>query len=138
MRTSRIITTLLSASALALALAGCGDDGAATEAAGSPVTIAEIRHGVDYYGACGNEVLRDGDLTLYPLLPEDLDALDLAGYPTDLDAQGLAPLRVAEPGPGDDVGTLLVYDDGMAYFASDSGDLLIWLTDEPQTYGWEC
>ena len=143
---------LLVAVLVAFALAACGDDrveagggdpvdgavetGQTGVAAGRAVT--EVRHGVGYYGACGNEVLTGDDLTLYPLLPDELADLDAANYPIDAEELGLAPLRVAEAGPGDDVGTLIIYEDGMAYFASDSGDFLIWLSDTPRTYPWEC
>jgi hypothetical protein len=44
---------------------------------------------------------------------------------------------VAPPGPGDDIGTMIVYSDGFARFESDSA-WIIWLTDQEQAYGWEC
>jgi hypothetical protein len=54
------------------------------------------------------------------------------GVPT-----GFAP-RVAEPGPGDDVGTLVVWADGVARWVSDSGNLDVWLIAEELTYDWVC
>jgi hypothetical protein len=44
---------------------------------------------------------------------------------------------VAPPGPGDDIGTLIVYSDGMARYESDSGTVE-WLTTEVHTYNWVC
>jgi hypothetical protein len=46
--------------------------------------------------------------------------------------------RVVAPGPGDDVGTLVIYQNGLAYWVSDSGDLDTWLTDTELTYNWVC
>ena len=57
--------------------------------------------------------------------------------PEQVDVRGFAT-RVAEPGPGDDVGTLVVWSDGVAYFVSESGDLFAWLVDEVLTYEWVC
>ena len=49
---------------------------------------------------------------------------------------GLA--RVMEPGPGDDVGTLVIWADGVARFVSDSGDLTAWMVTDEITYDWVC
>ena len=40
--------------------------------------------------------------------------------------------------PGDDTGTLTIYDDGTAYWVSDNGDLDTWLTTDEITYEWVC
>ena len=54
-------------------------------------------------------------------------------------APGLAGFaRVSPPGPGDDTGTLVVWADGVARWTSDSGNLDVWLVDEPITYNWVC
>jgi hypothetical protein len=45
--------------------------------------------------------------------------------------------QVAPPGPGDDIGDMIVYVDGTARFESDSG-WVIWSTDREQTCGWVC
>jgi hypothetical protein len=51
-------------------------------------------------------------------------------------AQGFA--RVVAPGPGDDIGTLVVWSDGVARWVSDSRDLDVWMVDDEITYGWVC
>src|SRR5690606_8806107 len=139
---------------LALLLVAC-----APGAAPSPLSYDT---GVRYYPACGNEVLSHGGTTWYPFLhdedvpypegygrdgmladpadPADAAAAALAGQGPlvlALGASGSVP-RVAPPGPGDDVGTLTVFSEGIAFFESDSGDLSIWLTDEPRKYPWVC
>ena len=50
---------------------------------------------------------------------------------------GNVPAVVA-PGPGDDIGDVTVFADGLALFESDSGDLTTWLTREQRTYNWVC
>ena len=45
---------------------------------------------------------------------------------------------VAAPEPGDDVGTLTQYENGFAYWISDSGYISTWLTTTPLTYNWVC
>jgi hypothetical protein len=105
-----------------------------TTTPGETVEILDILRGFSYYGACGNETVDVAGTVYYPLLPEDLAALDTSRYPTD-PAEGA--VRVAPPGPGDDVGSMIVYADGIARFESDSG-WIIWLTDVEQSYGWEC
>ena len=42
------------------------------------------------------------------------------------------------PGPGDDIGTLVVWADGVARWASDSGKLDVWMIDDEITYPWVC
>ena len=46
--------------------------------------------------------------------------------------------RVVAPGPGDDVGTLVIYKNDLAYWQADSGDLHTWLTNQKLEYGWAC
>jgi hypothetical protein len=92
-----------------------------------------------YYGACGNETVRVGSTTFYPVPPRQRREIDEPRYPVyeEDNATPSGLTRVVPPGPGDDVGTMIVYADGMARFASDSGRV-IWLTDEEQTYNSVC
>jgi hypothetical protein len=104
----------------------------------SPIEIARVVENFPYYGACGNETVPVGGTTYYPVLRRHLDEIDESRYP--LGADDAAPsglVRVVPPGPGDDVGTMILYTDGMARFESDSGRI-IWLTNEEQTYNWVC
>lgn len=138
-----------------LVLGACGesDDAPADTAPGeiaavtstvpdvADVEIATIHERVEYYGACGNETVTVDGVTYYPLLREDLDDLAVDRYPLvggllTLVGSLSAPM-VAPPGPGDDVGDMIVYVNGIARFESDSG-WVIWLTDQEQVYGWEC
>ncbi len=92
-----------------------------------------VHHDVEYYGACGNEVLRLGRETYYPLLEDE--ELDVIRYGS---GTGVHVSTVERPGPGDDIGTLTVYSDGYARFVSDSGTYDIWLTEQEREYTWEC
>ncbi len=121
---------------------------ASSPATGSgEVAVVEVLDDVSYYGACGNELLTIGARTLYPLLPDERERLDDTAYPEatgtadgDLTVIVLAAAapRVPAPSSGDDVGTLVVFSDGMARFSSDSGKFDIWLTDEVRGYNWVC
>lgn len=118
---------------------------------GEPV---EVVRGVDFYPACGNEAVVVDGVAWFPVTPtadSDVPADPLAatlGGETAASGQldpevGLTlvamgfPLVVA-PGPGDDIGTLVVYEGGWAYWRSDSGKLDTWLTDKPREYNWVC
>jgi hypothetical protein len=46
--------------------------------------------------------------------------------------------RVPSPGPGDDIGTLVVWADGVARWTSESGKLDVWMIDEVISYSWVC
>ena len=81
-----------------------------------------------------------------PTVSQEIDAFDPSLFPigtvqpveSDQSAgviQGLR--RVAAPGPGDDIGVMVVYTDGMARFESMSGRV-IWLTSDERTCGWVC
>ena len=148
---------------LTLAVAGCSTDipaGTFGAAADPPDEATALYRGVEYYPACGNEVLVDDHGTYYPFTPDAS-----AGFPLDpLDdaaVAGLTPLvadaaseatgvawtaaqvslttGVPAPGAGDGVGTLVVYDAGRtAYWVSESGTLSTWLTGRPLTYNWVC
>ena len=96
----------------------------------------------DYYGACGNETLVEPDATWYPLVTmrdlggETFDASAYEPIPDPVAPQGL--VRVADPGPGDDSGTLYVYADGISRFVSDSGTIRRWMTTVEQQYEFAC
>lgn len=132
--------------ALVAAVAGCGgsDDPLAP---GTAPTVVEVVEDVDYYYACGNEVLElDDGRTFSPLVDQDaVDAEDYLGAATTVSLSGdlvLAAgqdlvLAVVAPGPGDDTGTLTIYDDGMAYWLSDSG-IEAWLDAGVREYEWVC
>lgn len=113
------------------------------------VEIAGTYEGVTTYPACGNETFEHLDVTWYPLVQEGLDPVtdDLQGRADDVlavereaspvfEVHGL--LRVVPPGPGDAIGTLAVWADGVARWVSDSGDLDVWMIDDPITYNWAC
>lgn len=122
----------LSLVVLPLALVGCADESSET------IGVDEVIEDENYYYACGNETLdlTDGR-TFYPLHRDDQDTVDEASYAPS-QALSLDPLtQVAPPQPGDDTGTLTIYEDGMARWASESG-IEAWLTDEPQEYDWIC
>jgi hypothetical protein len=101
------------------------------------ISISSRFDNVNYYGACGNEVLTHDAITMYPLLRAQLAALDTSKYPVPGTVHSLKEPAVAPPGPGDAVGTLVIYSDGIATFQSQSGRV-IWLTNDPQSYGWVC
>ena len=115
-----------------------------TGALGNEATVVSVHDGVEFYPACGNESLTHGGVDWYQVQrnehPETYDravggAREQA--PESVMVRGFAP-RVAEPGPGDDVGTLVIWSDEVAYFVSDSGDLSAWLVTDELEYGWEC
>ncbi|TDT17443.1 hypothetical protein BDK89_3053 [Ilumatobacter fluminis] len=106
------------------------------------MTITEVVEGVEYYPACGNEILDLDGVLWYPIDETIAPELWAAATTIDRDAFEIAAAsgfaRVAEPGPGDDIGTFVLYEDGIARFVSDSGNLDRWLTTQEQTYPWEC
>ena len=150
-----------------LAVAGCGDDARSGAASLPPPSVSEapattvavtlpttvppplpttsVVAGLPtiigrydefaFYGPCGNHSIDVDGVTYFQLYQHELEVLDESIYPSVDSAAGFA--RVAPPGPGDDVGTLLVYSDGMARYESDSGTV-DWFSDEPHTYNWEC
>lgn len=122
----------------ALLLAACG--GAAGPGTGANTAVVETLQSVEYYYACGNELLKLPDgRRFYPFIEQhrvDEDAYLGAPARSPLVAMAVV-LAVPAPEPGEDVGTLTIYEDGTARFVSDSG-IEAWLTDEEQSYNWEC
>lgn len=150
----------------AVGVGGCGSDDAAAPAATtaastipatqvSPTTmpdavaIIDVYTGVLAYPACGNEPFDHRGVTWYPLFIEGFDPMmdDLQERVDEVLAVQREPspvrgvrgfVRVPVPGPGDSVGTLVVWADGVARWVSDSRDLDVWLVDEPISYSWVC
>lgn len=105
------------------------------DAESGPVEIVAVIDDVDdFYPACGNVTLEHDGTTWYTLVhvgwepadPALQDRVD-AVVATERDeaptasspAHGFA--QVAPPGPGDDIGTLVIWKDGVARWTSDSG-----------------
>ncbi len=105
----------------------------------STIEIVRTVRAVEYYGACGNEILELDGETWYPIA-----SVDLGGEPFDTTRYAPLPpvaqslVRVAPPGPGDDTGTLYVFADGIGRFVSDSGLIDNWLTTVEQQYMFAC
>ena len=109
----------------------------------TPLGYASKTAGVEFYPACGNTPLKNGGLTWYPISREGWSrpVVESSAASGGMGGRGLGAARlpmVPAPGPGDDVGTLYVYRDGIAYWVSDSRNLDQWLTLVPQTYNWVC
>lgn len=71
---------------------------------------------VPFYPACDNETLSYEGKLWFSFRPANPDE-----FPTPT---------------ADDVGTLTVYEDGSAYWVSNSGDLDRWLTNHELAYRW--
>jgi hypothetical protein len=138
----------------ALALAGCGaseGDGHTPGASydyGTPGAVVAIYAGVAYYPACGNETLDFDDRLWFPFFPSNAAGLppdplsEMPGFVAS-DAAASAVVEgpvgaVVAPGPGDDLGTLVIYENELAYWQSDSGTLRTWLTTSEIEYNWAC
>lgn len=118
---------------------GCGQNGPEP---GSSTQVSETVEDVDYYYACGNEVLELADGRRFsPFVDQDQvdDAADARLPASDAISTMVVAttLAVPEPQPGDDTGTLTIYEDGTARFLSETGTEA-WLTEEEQTYDWVC
>jgi hypothetical protein len=148
---SRAVIALVLAGALALA--GCGTSGVdrntpgASYDYGAPGAVVAIYAGVAYYPACGNETLNFDDREWFPFDPSnaaDLPSDPLSEVPgSDTSAAAVSAFAgpvgaVVAPGPGDDVGTLVIYQNDLAYWESDSGTLSTWLTTSKIEYDWVC
>ncbi len=133
-----VLGTLLTACTAAPIMVDSGLD------LGVPGAAIETVPGVPGYPACGTEPIAHGGTTWYPFRPSniaDFPALTAAPAPTGGLGGGTmhaALPAVAAPGPGDDVGTLTIYEGGFAYWISDSGRIETWLTDQPLEYAWVC
>lgn len=137
MRRAALLTAILLTTA---GLAACSDDRGPVSRVTSPstVSIVKVLEHFDYYGACGSETAVVDGVTYFRVLPEDLGKVDESRYPLTTDGAASGMLAaVPVPGPGDDVGTMIVYADGMARYESDSGNVM-WLTDEEPAYTWVC
>jgi hypothetical protein len=113
------------------------------------VEIIAVYDGVEAYPACGNEPIGHLGVVWYPVafaggaptgaqfrsLVDEVFAVEREASPV---AGPMGVARVAPPGPGDDIGTLVVWADGVARWVSDSGVLDVWLIDDEVTYNWVC
>ena len=122
----------------------------ATVQSPAPVEIVGVYEDVKAYPACGNETLDHDGVTWYPVMrlgyqpfdsslqarADEILAVDRVDPPSAR-LQAFAR-RVPSPGPGDDIGTLVVWVDGVARWVSDSGKLDVWMIDDEITYTWEC
>lgn len=133
-----------------LALGACGGDddsdgspssttapatapASASTAPTGDVGIVETIEGFEYYNPCADSPIDIDGTQWYRVFDEEVAALDAAGYPTG--PEGL--VRIMPPGPGDDIGTMVVYDDGIARYESESG-MVSWFTTDERTYTWVC
>jgi hypothetical protein len=141
-----------------LVLVGCSSP---QNPSGEPtdITIVDVIENVQWYPACATSPIDLGGRLFYPL-PFGAPAVDESMYPLPARASALGSggsaaadgesmnsryfmtlsltlPGVAPPGPGDDVGTVIIYSNGMARFESESGTVA-WLTTEKQYYGYVC
>ena len=155
LRYMRPVRTLAVVAAAALLLASCSAQGPDRHTwntsydYGVPGRASASYASVAYYPACSNEILTFAGGVWFPFTPANAadfpsDPLSAAPSPSPaagaLDAAAYAgPVgAVVTPGPGDDVGTLVIYDNDLAYWQSDSGDLDTWLTNHKVDYNWAC
>ncbi len=131
---------LMAVMMLALMVTGCG--GSVSAGGVGDVAAVETIADVDYYFACGNEVLILDDGRSFHPLP-DQGTVDPTRY-ADVQAAGagllqlaLLTLAVAPPGLGDDIGSLVIYEDGVARFESQSG-IVAWLSEDVVIPTYDC
>lgn len=116
----------------AVALVGCAEDSSQC------IGVDELIEDARYCYACGNEVLHLPDgRTFYPLPSGEQNDVIESSYDTSHTSSSSPLIQIAPSGPGDGTGTLTIFEDDMAYWASDSGTEA-WLTGEPQEYGFIC
>lgn len=157
MSTLKKTLTTAATAAIAVALASCA--AAAQQGPvewdtqldlGVPGDVLETHPDVTFYPACGNETLTWDGTVYYPYNPSQLDdfpdptdvvtrasALETPAAPRWARMSAQLP-AVAPPQPGDDTGTLVVYEGGHAYWESDNGELDAWLTTTELEYMWVC
>jgi len=136
-----------------LVVGGCAPGGNPGGVSPDPVAsgphgaVASVHEDVQYYPACGNEILDYEGTTWFPFASDESETwatpVALAEPASGGLGGGLARVdlrlpTVVAPGPGDDVGTLTVYEDGIGYWVSDNGELDTWLTTTPLEYNWVC
>lgn len=104
---------------------------------------------ITFYPACGNEVLEHHGVRWQPIVQVGFDAMtpDMQEIVDDAlsvererwtppDPHGL--VRTPAPGPGDDIGVLAIWTDGVARWVSSSGDLDVWMVDDDLGTQWVC
>lgn len=149
MRSVRTTATIALMASAGLTLAGCASSEArpvewdGTYDFGVPGAVESTLQNVEYYPACGNEILTVDGMTWYPFTPENPDeypdpALDILPVIDGLPNKGSSVGMVLPPDPGDDVGTLVIYGNDLAYWLSDSRSLDTWLTASEVEYNWVC
>ena len=137
-----------------LALGGCAPGGnpggpasPEPESQGPHGAVSSVHEDVMYYPACGNETLDYEGTMWFPFSSDESETWATPVAMADAAPGGLGggfarvALRlptVAAPGPGDDIGTLTIYEDGIAYWVSENGELDTWLTSTPLEYNWVC
>ena len=151
----RPIRVLALAAAAAFAIAGCAPQGPDSHTLntaydyGVPGRVSASYSSVAYYPACGNETLVFDGRSWFPFTPAnvaDLPPDPLSAAPSPLPAATTADTAafsgpigaVVAPSPGDDVGTLVIYEGDLAYWESDSGKFHTWLTNHKIEYNWAC
>ena len=109
----------------------------------SSPTVVAIYEDVHWYPACATSPITVGGTVFFPW-PLTSPPIDETRYPmpplhsgTTAGGGGTRVPGVMPPGPGDDIGTLIVYSNGMARFVSDSGKTA-WLTTTEQRYDYVC
>lgn len=123
--------------------------GPTTVGAATPVQLVGVYDDVVFYPACGNEVLAHRGVRWQPIVHVGFDPMvpqlnDLVDDVletrrekwTPVEPHGMA--RTPGPGPGDDIGTLAVWADGVARWVSTSRDLDVWMVDDDLGALWVC
>ena len=114
-----------------------------------PAAIVGVYEAIQFYPACVNERLDHQGVTWYPIVAAGVRPIDPALQPRvdeifaidreNSPVTGVRGIvRVVAPGPGDDIGTLVVWEDGVARWVSDSRDLDVWMIDDEIEYMWAC